>query len=251
MALRLSTGLRNDLLSKRATVVACGVGITFALVGGSGSGAATITDSDDSFIDKGFRPGQVLFLQGATTGANDAAVSGEVIQSVAIGTLTLLNTATYTAETFAAGTVLAAARGGSYRDLFDHGVLNIYSGSQPTSPDNAASGTLLLTITVSSGAFVAGAFANGLLLGDAASGSVSKATGQVWSAAAAASGTAGWWRFVGNATDNGALSTTLPRLDGNVGSSGADLNMASTTITAAQTYTLDTFTLTQPQFYGA
>jgi hypothetical protein len=110
---------------------------------------------------------------------------------------------------------------------------------------------LLLEISESAGAFVAGAFDNGLEFGDAASGAIAKAAAETWQDAGLASGVAGWFRFVGNATDAGASSTTLPRLDGSVGTSGADLNMASTSVTVGATTTIDSYSLTLPEYYGA
>lgn len=250
MAVRLSTGLRNKMLGLQATVVASFQGATGAFVDGGGS-ADTITDSGNGFITAGFAPGQVLFCSGATTSANDTAVTGAIIQGVAAGTITLLTAIVDTAEAFAAATIIAAAEGGSLKDVFRDGVLRIYSGSQPTNADAAATGTMLLEITESAGAFVAGAFDNGLEFGDAASGAISKASAETWQDAGIASGTAGWWRFCANPTDAGAASTTLPRIDGNVGTSGADLNMSTVSIVAGSTYTIDTFTLTLPAYYGA
>jgi hypothetical protein len=238
------------MLGLQATVVASFQGATGAFVDG-GAGADTITDSGADFITNGFAPGQVLFCKGATTSANDTAVTGAVIQGVVAGTLTLLTGIVNTAEAFAAATIITASEGGSLKDIMRDGVLRIYSGSQPTSPDNAVSGTLLLEITVDAGAFVAGAFDNGLEFGDAASGQISKASGETWQDQGLAGGTAGWFRLCANPTDAGAASTTLPRIDGSVGTSGADLNMSSTTIVSGSTYTIDTFTLTLPEYYGA
>lgn len=250
MSLKLSTGLRNKLLGLQATVAASFQGVNGAFVDG-GAGADTITDSGSGLITAGFAPGQVLFCKGATTAANDTAVTGAVIQGVAAGAITLLTGIVDTAEAFAAATIICAAEGGSLKDVFRDGVLRIYSGAQPTSPDAAVSGTLLLEISESAGAFVAGAFDNGLEFGDAADGAISKASGETWQDTGIAAGTAGWFRFVGNPTDDGSASTSLPRLDGSVGTSGADLNMSSTSITVGATYTIDSFTLTLPEYYGA
>lgn len=247
--IRLSTGLRNKMLGLQATIVASFQGITGAFVDG-GAGGDTITDSGEDFITNGFAPGQILFCKGATTAGNNTGVTGAVIQSVAIGTITLETAIVHTAEVFAAATIICAAEGGSMKDVMRDGVLRIYSGSQPATADAAATGTLLAEITVASGAFVAGAFDNGLEFGDAASAAISK-DASVWSGLGLASGTAGWWRFCANPSDAGALSTTLPRVDGSCGVSGADLNMSSTTITVGATYTIDTFTLTLPAYYGA
>lgn len=247
--LRLSTGLRDKLLGLQATVRASFQGVTGAFVDGGG-GADTITDSGNGFITAGFAPGQILFCKGATIAANNTAVTGAVIQSVAAGTITLLTGIVNTAEAFAAATVIAAAEGGCLKDVFRDGVLRIYSGSQPAAADNATSGTLLAEITVASGAFSHGAFTNGLEFGAAASGVIAK-NAEVWSGLGLAAGTAGWFRLTANPTDSGSLSTTLPRLDGNIGTSGADLNMSSTTIVVGATYTIDTFQLTLPAYYGA
>ena len=250
MTLKLSTGARNNMLGKEATVKACLIGATLALVDG-GAGADTITDSGNGFVTAGFAPGDVLYLKGATTAANNTAVTGAIVQDVAAGTLTLLTGIVNTAEVFAAGAALAAAKGGSLADVFKDGILKLYSGAQPTNADTAASGTLLVSITVSSGAFVAGAFGNGLEFDTETVGTIAKPAGVVWSGAAVASGTAGWFRFYGNATDAGSASTTLPRIDGSIGTSGADLNMSSTVITSGATYTIDSFTFTLPEYYGA
>jgi hypothetical protein len=252
MAIKVSTGLRNDMLGKIAlpkaifnNAISTG---TLTYVDG-GASSDTITASAGSFITAGFAVGDVIYTYGSTTAAND--MSGVVLTGVAAGTLTFATATVNTGEVFAAGTVLIACKGGSLRDVLKDGVLRIYTGSQPSSPDSAASGTLLMTVSNLAGAWVAGAFDNGLIFGTAASGAISKSTGQTWQATAAASGTAGWFRFIGNASDAGLASTSLPRIDGNVGTSGADLQISSTTITSGATYTIDQFTFTYPEFYGA
>lgn len=252
MALRLSTGLRNKMLGLQATPKAIA---TNGLLAGTlayadgGLGEDSITTTAGSFITAGFAPGDKIYTYGSTTAGND--LEGVVLAGVTADTLTFATDTVDTAQDFAAGTVLVCCKGGALRDVFQHGVLKIYSGSQPAGADSAATGTLLLTVSVSSGAFAHGAFTNGLTFGDAASGAIDKAAGETWSGAAVASGTAGWFRFVANPTDSAAASTDLPRIDGNIGTSGADLNMSSTTITAGRTYTIDDFTLTLPAYYGA
>ena len=127
---------------------------------------------------------------------------------------------------------------------FANGVVDIYSGSQPVSADAAVTGTLLGTVTLSSGAFTSGVATNGLTFAAAAAGAVAKSG--VWSFNGVAAGTAGWFRLRGNAADNNALSTTLPRLDGSVATSGADLNLSNITIAVGAPNTIDTFSWTQP-----
>lgn len=85
-------------------------------------------------------------------------------------------------------------------------------------------------------------------------GTVTKAG--TWSGTAANSGTAGWFRILctpnydANGTTN--LSTTgadalfIMRIDGTIGTSGADMLVSSTSITAAVSQTVSTFSLTVP-----
>jgi hypothetical protein len=253
MALKLSTGLRNKLLGlvaspKAFLTNAIAVG-TLTYVDGGGS-ADSITDSASGFIAAGFAPGDVIYTFGSTQPLNDIS-AGVVLISVVAGTITFATGTVNTGQAFEAGTVLICCKGGSIKDVFKDGVLRIYSGAQPASPDAAISGTLLLEVSESSGAFVAGAFDNGLELGDAALGIIAKAAGETWQDAGLAAGTAGYFRLVANATDNGGADTALPRVDGSVGTSGADLNMSSTSISVGSTYTIDTFQLTLPEYYGA
>lgn len=127
---------------------------------------------------------------------------------------------------------------------FANGVIDIYSGSQPVSADAAVTGTLLGTVTLNSGAFTPGSPTNGLTFAAASAGAVAKSG--VWSFNGIAAGTAGWFRLKGNAGDAGALSTTLPRLDGSIATSGADMNLSNITIAINAPNTIDTFTWTQP-----
>lgn len=115
------------------------------------------------------------------------------------------------------------------------GVLRVFSGTMPATANAAITGTLLVQLTISAGTFVAGAFGNGLTFGAAAAGVIGMAAGEVWSGVSVAAGVATHYRFVGNAADSNALSTTLPRIQGTVSTSGADANMPSTTITLGQT----------------
>lgn len=127
---------------------------------------------------------------------------------------------------------------------FANGVIDIYSGTQPVSADSAATGTLLGTVTLASGPFTPGSPTNGLTFAAAANGAVSKSG--TWSFVGIAAGTAGWFRFRGNAADNGALSLVLPRMDGSCATSGADLNISNIAIAVGAPNTCDVFNYTQP-----
>lgn len=109
--------------------------------------------------------------------------------------------------------------------------------------------TLTVGTPVNLGSGVTGVTAvNGLRFGDSATGALVKHPDQTWSGVAAATGTAGWFRFSAAVADaHGADAAELYlRMDGSIGTSGADLNLSSTTITAAATETILTWTLTEP-----
>lgn len=127
----------------------------------------------------------------------------------------------------------------------DLGFLYIYSGTQPASADNAATGTLLAVISNNSGA-------TGLTFDEPTAGVLPKAAAETWSGVAIASGTAGWFRFQKLDTNEtttradaaGAVDTD--RFDGAIAASGAELNMSNTTITVSATQTVTTMTITLP-----
>lgn len=73
---------------------------------------------------------------------------------------------------------------------------------------------------------------------NAASGAISK-NGAWEEASAIAAGTAAWFRLR-ESGDGGGASTTAIRIDGDVATSGADLNITSTTIAIGDSITVDT-----------
>ena len=89
---------------------------------------------------------------------------------------------------------------------------------------------------------------NGLQYDKAAAGVMDKLDSQTWSGVAGNSGTAGWFRLEGPEADSGALDSleSQIRVDGAISTSGAQLNMSSTSITAAATQTITSFPITLP-----
>lgn len=85
---------------------------------------------------------------------------------------------------------------------------------------------------------------NGLFLALAANGAITKHASQTWSGVGIADGTAGWFRYYGAATDAGGVSTTLPRLDGRIATSGAELNLSNTSIVTGASESITTFSIT-------
>lgn len=78
---------------------------------------------------------------------------------------------------YSAGALNFLAGGGSYRDMFDNGRVEIYSGAQPANANAAVTGTLLCTITNNALARTAEVLSAGTLtLTGGASGSVNTLT---------------------------------------------------------------------------
>lgn len=114
--------------------------------------------------------------------------------------------------TLSSGTSTAA--GNAYIDAVvarvPGGTIKVYSGTRPTDPDTAVGGgTLLATFTLPTPAF------------GTASGK-SATVGTIAAVTAAATGTAAWFRA--------ANSSGTAQFDGDVGTSGADLNLSTTSL---------------------
>lgn len=128
---------------------------------------------------------------------------------------------------------------GSLASLMAGGLIKIYSGSPPTNADDAASGSLLCTISLNS-------TGTGVNMASTATGGVlAKSTAETWSGVVALSGAATYYRHVA-ASDTGAASTTQARLQGEIATAGAELNLSSTTLTSGATQTVDYYSVALP-----
>jgi hypothetical protein len=125
------------------------------------------------------------------------------------------------------------------------GVIEIYTGAQPATANDPVSGTLLGTVTTNGAAFTPGSATNGLTFATAADGAVAKAASN-WQFTGLATGSAGWFRFKGNAVDAGSSSTTHVRLDGSIATSGGDMTIGNINVTVGAPNTVDQFVLTYP-----
>lgn len=147
-----------------------------------------------------------------------------------------------------------------FAGAFSKGVIYIYTGYQPATADAAKQGTLLGMITVNGLGFTHGVNTNGLSFDAPTTATVSKAAAETWklnkgdgsdTLGAAAAGTAGWFRICGNAADAGGAdggggTYALPRLDGSIGVSGADLNLPNINFVIGTPVTIDVFQFTLP-----
>ncbi len=238
MALRFSTGLRNARLDKQSVIQnqVTGTGISFGDGDGTG-GRDTIKDSGNGLA--GFKIHDLIKVSGSTSNN----VSAEIL-SVSAGTIEI-PADTLTGEIAGDQVILSSSRGGSLKDLFRNGVLDIFSGTQPTDADTTESGTKLVRITLSSGDFVAGTAANGINLGIATDGVIGKDSDETWSGVGIVAGNAGWFRLYDNTATTGASNSAI-RLDGAIATTGAQMSMSNTTITKKGTTTIGSVAITDP-----
>ena len=112
------------------------------------------------------------------------------------------------------------------------GTLVIYDGTRPADPDTAVtSQNVLAELTFSDPAFGAAA--------DDAPGGKATASSITADSSADATGTATWFRVFDS--DDNAL------WDGDVGTSGSDLNLSSTSITSGDTVSITSLTFEMPE----
>ena len=116
----------------------------------------------------------------------------------------------------------------AFRTEFDNGYLRIYSGAQPATPNTAASGVLLAELRFNA-TFAAAVSGGGPLTANAITDD----------SAADATGTAGYFRCL-------KADGTTPLIDGEVGTSGANLNMNNTSIQINARITVTSFTHALP-----
>lgn len=129
----------------------------------------------------------------------------------------------------------------SFKATFALGFIDIYTGTQPTSANDASTGTKLVTISV-------GGTGTGITFEAAATdGILEKTASETWQGTASSGGTAGWFRLREAADAGTALSTTACRVDGAIATSGAQMNLGSLTVTNGAPFILTAASFTLPQ----
>lgn len=257
MAERLSTGMRNWILgggSYREALDDCVMKIYSGTAPSSADSAVTGT----LLVTITKSSGTVSTTERSTPDRWAVTIPGTHATGTYILTVTVDSTAytcTYDAATepegHAANTNIAQGLARKVRESCNQ-VFAIADADTVLYIQGRVSG---LTVTVADGGgtvtitglsnIAAGARSDALYFGLPASGSMSKATADTWSGLVAATGVAGYFRIV-RPDDDGTLSTTARRLQGNCSTSGAELNMSSTSLTVSTTHTVDAYTITQP-----
>jgi hypothetical protein len=256
MAIRLSTGLRNFMLSRGSLSQAFNGGFLEVRTG------AQPAEADDAPI--GTKLVTFTAASGVWTAETPATGSIELtggaagsINTVTVDSINILDTAVpFNASLAQTASDLADALNRSSLNTDFDAEASSATVTLTSRPCRAVRyngitiagslTTITATYTAPSGGVAA---TNGLWFESAASGILLKRTTQVATGVAIASGTAGWFRLKGVITDNDADSTTLIRMDGSIATSGGNLTMSPTTMTIGATQTLPTFSPTIPAEY--
>jgi hypothetical protein len=123
--------------------------------------------------------------------------------------------------------VIAAVN--AFTALLNNGTLVIYTGSQPAL-NGSLTGTLLATLTFSATAFPTAV---------ASAGTVTATANAITNGIAGNTGTAGYFALVSSGSATVAT--------GSVGTSGADLNLSTLSITSGQTVSCSSFLVTMAE----
>lgn len=143
------------------------------------------------------------------------------------------------AQKMSTGLCNALLDSGSFKDIFDGGFIHIYDQAPPLTADAAQTDIPVCIVSVNS-------LGTGLTWGPTAGvstpGVIGKAVGELWTGLIAVAGVASdliatHYRVVA-AGDTGAASTTEKRIQGSIGTGGADMNLGSTELADGATFTL-------------
>jgi hypothetical protein len=265
MALRLSAGLRN-FLNQGGSLKRAFVGGELQLYSGSqpadantavaGTLLCTYTDASGARTKEVRAVGS--FTISGTSGSVDTiklAFGGGTAFDILGGAVTNTGNVNTTADAVAAA--INNSRANLYVRASTTGSSGVVTLTALPGLGAFANGWVIsgTSTTTSLGTFVdigtgvAGVTSvNGLRFTLSSGGVLIKDPNQVWTGVAGATNTAGWFRLVSAINDPGSTdsSETYIRLDGNVSTSGANLNLSSTTITSGATQTITTFQLTEP-----
>ncbi len=100
--------------------------------------------------------------------------------------------------------------------MMQYGCIKVFSGQPPLTADMAEQGELLGTITQDGVPFQWGSTQGALNLEPGPTNGACMKAG-TWKLTVSKTGTAGWWRYVGNDYDGGTADEWVARIDGRIG----------------------------------
>lgn len=250
MTLRLSTALRNNLVSHSGFAASFAGGVIDVYSGtqpvsadspATGTLLGRVSIASATYVAETAASATITLT--GTTGAI-ATLNVGTFNLIPLGAVAFITDLATTAQALAD----AINRNGIFRSTCSGAVVTVVA---PPGSGAAYNGLALAAtvsgdmVATSSGNVTGGVAATaGLQFGTPLSGTIGK-TG-IWSFNGLAIGTAGWFRVKASAVDGDGASTTLVRLDGSVAVSGADMNLSNISVTVGAPNTIDTFTMTMP-----
>lgn len=128
---------------------------------------------------------------------------------------------------------------GSAMAALQNGFIDVYGGAEPATADADVTGLTRLM------RFSLGGAGAGLPLVLAGDGVFGKSASDGWSGAGDANGVPAWFRHVGPA-DTRVLSTTEPRIQGNIDLAAAALVLTELSVAIGVTISIDEYAITIP-----
>jgi hypothetical protein len=127
-----------------------------------------------------------------------------------------------------------------FKGLMDDFRLRVYAGDIPATADAALGGAVLLAEYTESDDGT-----TGLTFGTPSGATIAKNTGETWSSTPVANGVGTFFRCE-KSGDDGTLSTSALRIQGDVGTLGAIMNVSNATYTIGVPVTLNYFLVNFP-----
>lgn len=256
MTLRISSGARNFLLQhgslKKAfqggkILIYSGAQPSSADAAPTGTLLCVVTKSSGAHTAEVRATGTVTLATGAAGSVDTVTVNG--VNILTNGAVPFNVSLTQTAADLAAAINLSESSP-EYTASASGAVVTIKAArGAGAAPNGFVVSATLTTITATYGNMAGGvAWVNGLSFDVSAAGTIVKKAGEVWTGVNLASGTAGWYRFVGAVADSGVADSTETEIreDGAIATSGAQLNLTNTTLALDATTTIATWSRTQP-----
>jgi hypothetical protein len=246
MSFKLSTGLRNYLLAMGGLRKAFENGVLKIYSGSApasaddaATGVLLCTISKSSGAVDANEKGTQKITQVTVTGADTlttVTLGGTAYTFNPGGTMTVINIAINLARVINETCPLCVAVASG-----NDGILNVMSRIDGDTFTSAATANCTIADRV------AAVDSDCLGLDVAAATGVISKNIDIWSGVNLATGTAGYFRLV-TSSDTGILSTTDKRLQGNISTAGAEMNLSNLNLTLGATLTIDSFSITLPAF---